>query len=264
MSKVGANQEVLGLGALMAPAPSIAVFAPRPADRVAVAVLVGIVWIGILSGFGTESFSHIRQFGLDYPLIVHVHALVFIGWLALVTAQLVLVRKSRLDLHKKLGMAGAALALVMLVLGPLTAISVSQRHYAVDGTPPVFLAVQFTTMAAFAALTIAALLLRRAPAAHKRLMLLGLIHLSTPGFARFLNGLVVASGALGLPPGPVQIYFSTDVLILAMGVYDLAMRRRLHPAYVLGAIGSLVLQTLALALLTSNAWVGVSLHLIGR
>ncbi|MEO9131689.1 MAG: hypothetical protein ABI240_10825 [Sphingomonas sp.] len=39
------------------------------------------------------------KYGLDYPLIVHLHAAAFVGYLVLFTAQVALIRTSRLDLH---------------------------------------------------------------------------------------------------------------------------------------------------------------------
>jgi hypothetical protein len=49
------------------------------------------VWVGVLSGFGTDSFKHLREYGLDYPLIVHLHAVAFVGWLVLFTVQVALI-----------------------------------------------------------------------------------------------------------------------------------------------------------------------------
>jgi len=244
--------------------PSADAFASKPTDRNAVAIFVAIVWVGIVSGFGTDSYDHIKHSGLDYPLIVHIHAVVFVAWLALFTAQILLVRASRVDLHKRLGVMGAGLAFVMCILGPATALTVDARAFAASGKPPVFAAVQFSTMIGFAGLTAAALLLRGTPAAHKRLMLLGLVFLSTAGFARFLNGLVAEHIELSFAPRLLQIYFFTDVLILAAGVYDLIVRRRLHPAYMVGAVWCIAWQAIALTLLPSPAWRAFSLHLIGH
>jgi hypothetical protein len=239
-------------------------FAARPSDRSAVAILVAILWIGVLSGFGTDIFDHLHKHGLDYPPILHVHAFVFFGWLVLLTTQLLFVRASRIDLHVKLGFAGAGIALLMVVLGPVTAVAMAAWHFASEGTPPFFLAIQFVTIIVFAVLTLSALLLRKKPATHKRLMLLGTIFLCTPGFVRFMNGLAVQHFALGLPPMFVQVYFSTDCLILAMGAYDLVTRRRLHPAYLVGVLSCISAQALALALLMSPVWRALSFHLIGR
>jgi hypothetical protein len=264
MANTDLNLEAVHFGATGAVIRSRHAFAARPSDRTAVAILVAILWIGVLSGFGTDMFDHVHKHGLDYPPILHVHALVFFGWLVLLTTQLLFVRASRIDLHMKLGFVGAGMALLMMALGPVTALAMAARHFASEGTPPFFLAVQFVTITSFAVLTLSALLLRKKPAAHKRLMLLGTIFLCTPGFVRFMNGLAVEHFALGLPHMFVQVYFSTDSLILAMGAYDLVARRRLHPAYLAGVLWCISAQALAVALLMSPAWRALSFHLIGH
>lgn len=240
-------------------------FPARPrADRQAFLLFTALVWLGVVSGFGTDSFNHLRKFGLDYPWIVHVHAVAFVGYLVLFTTQVALVRNDRLDIHRKLGMAGAALAALMVVLGPATALIVHGIQYTATGATPEFLAVQLTDMLAFAGLTGAGLLLRKTSSAHKRLMLMGLIYISDAGFGRFLNGFAAAPLGEGVVGTAVAIYLGSDLLLLGLGAYDLLTRGRLHPAYVAGLVWALLLQVTALTLLPNPAWKVLSLHMIGH
>lgn len=232
-------------------------------DRNVFLIFVGVVWLGILSGFGTDSFQHVSAHGLDYPWIVHVHAVSFVGWLTLFTVQASLIRGGRPDLHRRLGIVGAMLAGWMLIIGPATAIMVDAWHYRTNGQTPEFLSVQFTDMVAFAGLTGSGLLLRANPAAHKRLMLLSLFDLSDAGFARYLNGFAALPFGEGRVAEFASLYLASDVLALALGAYDLASRRRLHPVYVAGLAWMLALQFLALLLLHSEGWKPISLRLIG-
>jgi hypothetical protein len=239
-----------------------------PADRNAFLALTAVVWVGVLSGFGTESLRHILKHGLDYPLIVHFHAVAFVGFLVLFTAQVGLIRNGRIDLHRRLGVLGAVLAAaVMVVLGPATAIVVHMHDFAATGATPQFLAVQFTDILAFGTLAGTGLLLRADPAAHKRLMLLALIYISDAGFARLLNDYAAAPfggfGA-GFWGDMVDLYGGSDLLVLCLGAYDLATRRTLHPAYIAGAVWMIALQVTARAGLHSPAWKAISLHLIGQ
>jgi len=59
--------------------------AQHPLDRNFYLAMLLAIWAAIIIGFGLD----IRQRrGVDifaYPLIVHVHALVFVGWLLLLT-----------------------------------------------------------------------------------------------------------------------------------------------------------------------------------
>lgn len=240
-------------------------FPTRPgADRNAFLVFTALVWVGVLSGFGVDSFQHVSKHGLDFPLIVHPHALVFVGYVVLFTTQVALIRNGRADIHRRLGIAGAALAAVMVFLGPTTAVVVDAARFAATRETPEFLAVQFTDIMAFAGLTGAGLLLRRVPSAHKRLMLLGLIYISDAGFARFLNGAVVAPLGHGILGSIAGLYLGSDLLMLGLGVYDFATRGRLHPAYIAGVVWTVVLQFTALTLLANPGWKALSLHLIGH
>ena len=238
-------------------------FPVRPrADRLAFLTLTALIWVGVLSGFGTDSVTHITKHGLDYPLIVHLHAAVFVSYLMLFTAQAAMIRAGRPDIHKRVGFVGAGLAAIMLVLGPLTAIVVDATRYRVQGETPEFLAVQFTDMIAFGLLTGAGLLLRGTPSAHKRLTMLGLIYISGAGFSRFLGPVVAAP----LGPGPAgelfSLYGMSDLLILGLGAYDLGIGRRLHPAYIGGVALALTCQAVAVTGLLSPAWKTVSTHIV--
>jgi hypothetical protein len=260
-----AQSGLIGPGGERMTALTIGGFPARPgADRNAFLVLTALIWVGVLSGFGSDSFRHISKHGLDYPLIVHFHAVAFVGWLALFTTQVGLIRTGRVGLHRRLGAAGAILAAAMVVLGPATALVVHAKAYAATGATPEFLAVQLTDILAFAVLTGAGLQLRRTPSAHKRLMLLGLVYISDAGFARLLNGVFAAPLGHGFWGEMTELYLGSDVLMLGLGVYDLLTRRRLHPAYVAAIAFSLALQLMAHALLHDPAWKVLTLRLIGH
>src|SRR6202012_6103207 len=106
-------------------------------------------------------------------------------WLVLLTVQLLLIRGNRHDIHRKLGIWGAALAAIMIVLGPATAIYMQRYHFGTPEGDPSFLAVQLTDILGFAGLVSFAIARRRESAAHKRLILLATLYISDAGFARF-------------------------------------------------------------------------------
>jgi hypothetical protein len=246
-------------------ATTIGAFPSRPeTDRNAFLFLVALVWVGVLSGFGTDSFDHVSKHGLDYPPIVHFHAVAFVGWLALFTTQVLLIRNGRYDLHRRLGLAAIGLAAAMVVLGPATALTMDAARYVSTGKTPEFLAVQLTDILAFATLAGAGILLRGAPAAHKRLMLLGLFYISDAGFARFLNGFAAAPLGDGFWGEMAGLYLGSDLVALGLGAYDLVTRRRLHPAYIAGMAWIFALELTAQHLLHSPAWKALALRMIGH
>jgi hypothetical protein len=54
-------------------------------------------------------------------LLVHIHGAVFSSWILLLITQTTLVTAGRVDIHRRLGLAGFGLACLMVVLGVLTA-----------------------------------------------------------------------------------------------------------------------------------------------
>ena len=208
--------------------------------------------------------DHIRHANHAYPLIVHLHAFLFGGWLVLLTTQLMLVRGGRLDLHRRLGMAMAWLIPVMVVVALATAWTVQRQAALLPGPQdPQFISINLTDMLGFATLAGAAIVLRRDPSAHKRLMLLSLFYLSTAGFARLWLLTIGPAGVNGFWGFFIVYNFGGDVAVVLLGVYDLATRGRLHPTYVLGA-GWIVANELAAAwLFFSPGWRVISVKLLG-
>jgi hypothetical protein len=234
----------------------------HPWDRNFFLVYVALIWLGVLSGFGPEVAKHIQTHAKPYPPIVHVHAAVFMGWLALFSAQVLLIRARRRDLHRTLGWAMLGVAAVMAVLGPATALIADHGKIGTPDAEPAFLAVQFTDIAAFVGLLGAAVLLRNHAAAHKRLILLGTLYITDAGFARWLGGGL--HGLFGDAPGSywASLYLGTTALMLGIGAYDLATRRRLHPAWLAGFAWAAAMEATALMLYFSPAWKPVAARLI--
>ncbi len=129
-------------------------------------------WLAILSGFVCNNVKKHVAGQLTYPWIVHIHA-----------AQLILVHRGQVGVHRRLGMFGAGLATLMVVLGVITAIVTEQIKFGTPASNPHFLSVMFADMLVFGGLVTTAALLRRAPAAHKRLLLVATFVLTDAGLA---------------------------------------------------------------------------------
>jgi hypothetical protein len=238
-------------------------FAPQhPWDRNFYLCMVALAWLGILRGFGGEIATHLAQHKPAFALIVHFHAIVFVGWLVMFTVQILLVRTKRLAVHKRLGFALIGLAGLMVILGPATALTVQHRAMADPNADPAFLSVQFTDILAFAGLTTAAILLRRTPSAHKRLILLGTLYITDAGFARWLGDAWIHLLGFGFWPFGIAAYFAPNLLVALAGLYDLVTRRRLHPAYLLGVAWIFGCQMLAMSLYFSPAWLTCAKRII--
>jgi len=203
-------------------------------DRVMVAGIASVIWLAIIAGFAIDLVNRAHINALNFPLIVHLHAVVYSAWLVLLAAQVWLIRTKHAAIHRRLGLVALVLLPLMLVLGPAAAITVTNPY-----TPDrwvSWMSVQFTNAFGSVMLLAAGLLMRRDSASHKRLMLMGTIAVTEPGFSRIWAPILFARLGEGYVPFYVSTYIGTVLLVLAIGAYDLATRRRLHPAYVAAAL----------------------------
>lgn len=210
---------------------------------VAIAVLI-TVFLGFSRSYFLKGY-----FGTpELSLYVHIHGLVFTSWVLLFLAQTTLVATGRTDVHRKLGVGGAVLAALLLIVGTTTAVLRVKGGGSspIPGVPPLsFLAVPLFDMVVFAILISAGLMLRNRPDTHKRLMTLATIALMSAPIAR-IPGVLRA--------GPPGFFGLTDLFIVAMLVYDLATRRKVHPATIWGGLVIVASQPLRLMISGTPAW----------
>ncbi len=205
-------------------------------DRIPSIVWLGILWIGMLLGFGLDA----RRFlGLHPPLALHLHAAVFTIWMFLLTVQVLLVVRDRVDIHRKLGWFLAAWACLMGVMGPVGLYTAVMMHVRKHGPgPDPFMCVQLLDISSFLVLLAIGISLRRNPAAHKRLMILSSAALASPGFSRFLGYVYPASPTTSLL-FLVNVYYGNILLIVLMLGWDL-YRGRLIRSHVIASIALFV------------------------
>ncbi len=247
------------------PARAMGRFAPwHRWDRNLFLLYVALNWFGVVMGFGPAIARHISTHKPPYPLVVHLHAAAFLGWLLLLTVQIVLIRTGRPQIHRRLGIVGVALALVMVIVGPATAIIVQRHALGTPDSDPAFLSVQLGDILAFAGLAAFAVVMRETASAHKRLILLATLAITDAGFARWLGEPLHKLLGEGVVSSWAQLYGANVVLIAGLGAYDLITRRRLHPVYIAGALWIFAAETAAIGLYLTPSWKAVALRLIGH
>jgi hypothetical protein len=200
----------------------------------------------VIVGFAPTYYLKGAFGGRPLPLLLHVHGLVFSSWIALFIAQTTLVAARRTDVHRRLGVAGGVIAVLMLIVGYLAAVDSAHRGFNPPGGPGplVFLIIPLSMLVVFACLVGAALYYRRQPAVHKRLMLLATVSIITPAIAR----IPLFSG------GPPVFFGITDILILVCLVYDKVAHGRVHSAFRWGAAFVILSQPLRMAIGFSHPW----------
>lgn len=207
-----------------------------------------IMWLIALVGFWPGYLAPMAADTLDKTFAVHVHVIVYLGWLILFTLQstLPMLRKGRL--HRRIGNFGIGYGIVVWGFGLYVTFSrFADRVRLGDLDEARFQAISpFTDMLIFPVLFALAIYYRHKPEVHKRFMVLAGTMLMIAAVARMaLNGIIskniVVFDAIWLSPIFIAI------------IHDAWFKRRLHPVY---GFGVLVLAPVParLLLVESNLW----------
>ena len=177
------------------------------------------------------------------PVRVHVHAVLFMGWVAIYLTQNVLVATGRIHLHRRLGWVAAGWMVAMVVSGFVVTVAMVRA-----GTVPFFfqplhfLIFDPVAVLTFGGLTTAAILLRRRTEWHRRLHFCGMAILLAPAFGRLLPLPL-------LQPWAWEATYAVILLFPLAGAWaDIRRGGRVHPAWKWGiaAIGGSLLLTQAI------------------
>ena len=202
----------------------------------------------VFAGFARTYF--LKAYFGSPPLmpLLHLHGLVFTSWIVLLLTQTTLVAANRTDVHRRLGIVGGVIAVMLVVVGAMTAIIRAKQGAAPPGgpSPLVFLAIPLFDMLVFSSLVAAGFYFRRRADVHKRLMVLATISILAAAIARLPFGILKA--------GPPAFFGLTDLFIVACVLYDLVSRRRIDRATVWGGLIIFLSQPLRLMISGTGAW----------
>lgn len=188
-------------------------------------------------------------------LLVHLHALLLTAWVVLLFIQTRLVTARRIDLHRRLGVISAGLAIVMVVVGVFVALHAVLRGIAPFGMDPHrFLIVPLVAITLFAIFVVAGIHARRRDSqAHKRYMLLGTIALLPPAVARW---------ALLLGLGQPTVLAVATLFLVPLFAWDWKALGRIHPVTFWGGLAIAVSGPLRFAVSRTDAWWTISHGLV--
>lgn len=179
--------------------------------------------------------TYYLRFLSDLPpmtILVHVHGAVFTIWMVLFIAQMKLVAAHRIDLHRRLGIASAIFAVLLVIVGVLTVIAttITNKVSPTGLSPPQFSIVGFTTIGMFAIFLALGVACRRRAALHKRFMILAMITAMGPAGSRLLRLLHLSDYVNWLLP------LITVVFIGFCIANDWRREGRVHPVYAIGGV----------------------------
>jgi hypothetical protein len=218
-------------------------------DNVFFSTMALLILVTVFVGFARTYFLA-GVFRAPLPnLLIHLHGAVFSGWILLLMAQISLVSAGRVDIHRRLGLVGFALATLMLILGVLAASDALRRGVSPPGSgldPKTFYAIPLGDMAIFAVLIFFAFRLRTDPAAHKRLILISTITLMDAPTGR--PPFVAITGA------PLLGTLFCWLFLLLLVAYDLWSTHKVHRATLWAGIFLIIAEQLRVPIGSTHAW----------
>src|SRR5262245_10120124 len=217
---------------------------------ISLAVLGTVVW-----GFWASYFGPLLAGAVHRPWFIHVHAVVFLGWVTLLIAQASFIAFGKVEQHRRIGRAGAFYG--ALVFGIGVAVSVAAPALRVrSGVQPERVAslvvlYDLVDIACFGGFFGAALITRRHQEWHKRWILSATTALLGAAVGRVIQDQWLYR-AVWLSP------------LVASMVIDLSTRRRVHPVSLI-SLSVLFVVSFKVAIITmSPVWATVGRVLLRR
>jgi hypothetical protein len=211
--------------------------APRAgaSERLFYLAMIVAMEMAMLFGFARSVFLRPLFPDLATPPELYfyaVHGTLFFGWMALLFVQAALVAGRNTALHMRLGVVSYALVPLMLAAGVFGSLLAARRSGGFVGIPlPAnqFLAVVLGDMAMFALFAGLAIYYRRRDSqAHKRLILLASLVFMDPSIGRWPVAFVMEN--------PMASFWLKCTFLIPLAGWDIASRKRLHWATLLGAV----------------------------
>jgi hypothetical protein len=230
------------------PCPPVATGPPgRRFDHFFFSGMALLMLVTVFVGFAPSYYlAGLFRAPLPSP-IIHVHGALFSCWILLLVTQTSLVSAGRVDVHRRLGIAGFILACAMVVVGVLAATDGLVRQAGPpDRDVKFFYIIPLSDMLIFATLIFFAFRARSNPSAHKRLILVATVGLMTAALARWPIGLIHRNA-------PAAALASCIFLMMLMA-YDLWSTRKIHRATAWASAFLVLVHEIRLPMGKTEAW----------
>lgn len=207
----------------------------------------------VLVGFGPKFGPRVLNSPNPISPALHFHIAVFTAWIVLLIVQSGLVQAGKVALHRKLGLASAIFGIAIPIVGVWVAFD-SAHHRMVPGKSNAesFLLVPLSDMVFFSVLFGLAILWRKKPELHRRLMVMVSGTLVVAALARFPTWIV--------PPGCFDA--AVDVMLLIAVARDLIVDGRIHRVYLIGLPLLAASQTLVTFVRQTEWWIQIARGLL--
>lgn len=180
--------------------------------------------------------------------ILHVHGAMFSSWVLLLIVQTSLIATDRIDLHRRLGLAGFGLASLMILVGISAGLDSLRRGFGgFANDPRTFFVFPISDMLIFGSLVFFAYRARFNPPAHKRLILVATVALMDAAVARWPFAFIQDS-----PFWVTEL--CTYGFLATLLMYDLWTTRKVHSVTLWASAFLIFVQRVRLPIGETAAW----------
>jgi hypothetical protein len=223
-------------------------------------IMASAVIVAVFAGFAPTFYLR-GAFTQDRPMsvLLHVHGIVFSAWVTVFLVQTLLIARGSRRLHQRLGWIAVGIAATMVIL-VVAAVIEQLRRVRGFPPPPLALALSMFDIIVFAGLVAAAIYHRKRPDWHKRFMLSATILLLGAPLFRFVIHFI---GVTDMSKVGIVSTLLVDAFFLPCLAYDLATRRRIHPAYFVALVLIVSDQIAQVKVVSWTPWINFSNALQG-
>jgi hypothetical protein len=189
--------------------------------------------VAVFVGFAPSFYLRPLYSAHPLPIELYVHGGVLTCWFLLTVLQGWLIRTKRYRLHRQIGFPLAGYAALVVAMGLVADLRMAAEIRTPQDGDNIVVWGNLFTLVLFTTFVSLAVVFRKNPDAHRRLVLLASISIVGPALARFTEWPVFPGGMAARP-----LYGIAGLLLLfgALIVHDLIVRRRPHPASWIGAL----------------------------
>ena len=202
-------------------------------------------------GFWPTYFGPALKGRVHVPPLIHLHAVIYVTWLALFATQVTLAATNRVKLHMQLGRWIMAYGVVVVIAGLM---ATAQGFGTRLATEDVFRAQRWLfgvlkDLVFFVPFLVAGWIYRRKPEIHKRLMIVATTILVLPAVSRM--------SFLGTPVPIWKFMLVWPIPVYLLMIHDFYRKRLIHPVYLIGVAAMLTMR-LILPFGSSHAWQSIA------
>ena len=210
----------------------------------------GLLLAIVLVGFSRTLYLRTLFDVAPIPPSLYIHGAALTLWFLFALIQPSLIAAGRTSLHRTVGYTAASYAAIVVISGLTATARMASQLKSPNDAENIIVWGNYLSLLAFAGLVGAAVVLRRRPESHKRLMLLASVSIVGPALGRFPLWPIFAAG---LDAARNDAIGGLLALLALMIGYDLWSRGRPHPATWIGALGIFASIGAAVALGLSTA-----------